>query len=186
MDTSALVVPLSALSTTILGSSSRRINCATCCILSGFPTEVPPNFITFIKGSDPVRSQNQDCKDNGWLYTMLIAILGLLLMTGWKGHVKFVADLHKIFNNGIDKRNASSSPDGFHFPLRITGNKYCRLAFHGFRLPEARNPLVHMVFEIIRRPECIYPQHPKEMTDPFAGKVRRHWQKVHEGRHPGA
>jgi hypothetical protein len=43
-----LVVPERALNTTIVGSSSRVISVATWCILSGLPTEVPPNFITFI------------------------------------------------------------------------------------------------------------------------------------------
>src|SRR5436190_22166084 len=48
IDTNVLVVPLSALKTTILGSWSFVINCATWCMRSGFPTDVPPNFITFI------------------------------------------------------------------------------------------------------------------------------------------
>jgi hypothetical protein len=48
MDTSALVVPDSADNTTILGSVSLVIKSFTWCIRSGFPTEVPPNFIIFI------------------------------------------------------------------------------------------------------------------------------------------
>jgi hypothetical protein len=48
MVTNALVVPLSALNTTITGSSPFVTSSATWNILSGLPTEVPPNFITFI------------------------------------------------------------------------------------------------------------------------------------------
>src|SRR5580658_5052766 len=48
ISTRALVVPLRALSTTIFGSASAVISWLTWYILSGFPTEVPPNFMTFI------------------------------------------------------------------------------------------------------------------------------------------
>jgi hypothetical protein len=48
MVTNAFVVPLNALNTTIVGSSVLVINPATWFIRSGLPTDVPPNFITFI------------------------------------------------------------------------------------------------------------------------------------------
>src|SRR5450755_3509638 len=49
ISTRALVVPLRALKTTIFFSGSAVMSFATSCIRSGFPTEVPPNFITFIR-----------------------------------------------------------------------------------------------------------------------------------------
>src|ERR1700744_2364286 len=48
ISTRELVVPLRALSTRIVGSASAVISWLTWRILSGLPTEVPPNFITFI------------------------------------------------------------------------------------------------------------------------------------------
>ena len=44
----ALVVPLRALNTTMVGSSLCITRSPTCCIFSGLPMQVPPNFITFI------------------------------------------------------------------------------------------------------------------------------------------
>src|SRR5690554_7879694 len=48
MPIKALVVPESADNTTIFLSLSFVIRLFTCCILSGLPTEVPPNFMIFI------------------------------------------------------------------------------------------------------------------------------------------
>src|ERR1700730_1024909 len=48
ISTNAFVVPLRALKTTIFFSGSPVMSFATSCIHSGLPTDVPPNFITFM------------------------------------------------------------------------------------------------------------------------------------------
>src|SRR5215471_1024157 len=81
ISTKALVVPDNALSTTIFGSLSAVINFATSCIRSGFPTEVPPNFITFIVQFSVFIYRNrpqsfilQGCKDSRSFYLLVAEI----------------------------------------------------------------------------------------------------------------
>src|ERR1700734_3690525 len=99
ISTRALVVPLSALSTTILLSLSAVINWLTCRIRSGLPTEVPPNFMIL-----------------NWL------ILFFWVRKDREFHFEFNCEGPEVFDDGGDKWDAFGEAKGFHFTFGIAGN----------------------------------------------------------------
>src|SRR5580658_10301171 len=159
--TRAFVVPLSALSTTIFGSLSAVISWATWRILSGLPTEVPPNFMIL----NWVMLLFWVCKDREF-------------------HVQFDCERFEIINDGRIEGDPCCEPLRLHFTFGVPRDQNFVVAGRGRGAAETADPFVHMHFEFIRRAEGIDSHSAEEVTDPFAGHVGRHGNVSREWRNP--
>src|SRR5580704_11708192 len=170
ISTRALVVPLRALSTTIFGSASAVISWLTWYILSGFPTEVPPNFMTFISrllffGIANIRGRP----------------LGLREI-----QPKFCREVAQVGDDCGKQGNAFDEAPRFHFALRIAWYQHAFEARGGCSRAEAPDPMIHMAFEIGGGPEGIDAHGAEEVADAFSGHPGWHGYIGRERRHPGA
>src|SRR6185437_10863870 len=129
ISTSALVVPLRALRTTIFGSVSAVMSWLTWCILSGFPTEVPPNFMIFIEC--PLFFRTAKIRA-GWLEIF-----------EKRGDAEFGGKVGEVGYDILVNRYPTGAALRFHLAFGVAGYENARLAGNGGGGAKTVYPLIH-------------------------------------------
>ena len=94
--------------------------------------------------------------------------------------------LFQVVNNRFQKWNSILHIFFFKLCFGLTGHIYTIFPFNRDRVLKSMNPLIHMKFKFIRRPEGINSHGTKKVANAFARHIIRHGNIGGKRRHPWA